>query len=312
MLLRFTSLDMLNTSLVDVATGDRAYEITTEVLPDCDASSSSSIPFSGTASVLVTPSEDFSSTASAHWKHPQPAHVSSADSAEDTERRRTQISDGSGNVLVDVQWKGRRPDIAICDEKIGGLTELFGSSTIRFMPKVLAIPTRFDTEYVWLATADSLSLFDYDTDTIKGSFHQNCIRLPAPLKSSKGKQPLSPPSPSVKRKPSKLAIFTKPSASDEPLSPVVDEDALPTSPSSPTPKSTFIPTLLPGLGSNYLEFESHPLALDVEIILSFLMMEILRRGRFSLTPYTFEKPTAMWQLKEARELLMRRLRRNTV
>ena len=76
-------------------------------------------------------------------------------------------------------------------------------------------------------------------------------------------------------------------------------------------KSTFIPTHLPGLGSCYLEFTPHPLAQDIEIILSFLMMEILRRGRFSLTPYTFERPK-LWQFKEARDLFMRRLRRNTV
>jgi len=190
-------------------------------------------------------------------------------------------------------WKGRRPEITICDEKVGGLNELFGSSSVRFMPKVLAIPTRFDTECVWIASSDSLSLFDYDSDTIKGSLHQNCIRIPAPLKSSKSKQQ-SPTSPqSAKRSPS--------SSSDE-----VD-----TTPHHSTPKSTFIPTHLSSLGSNYIEFESHPLALDVELILSFIMMEILRRGRFSLNPYCFdERPPSAF--KEARDLLMRRLRRNTV
>ena len=94
-------------------------------------------------------------------------------------------------------------------------------------------------------------------------------------------------------------------------------------------KSSFIPTHLPGVGSNYLEFTPHPLAQDVEIIseycnivsisfklnlnpaVSFIMMEILRRGRFNLTPYTFQKPK-LWQLKEARDLVWRRLRRNTV
>lgn len=41
-------------------------------------------------------------------------------------------------------------------------------------------------------------------------------------------------------------------------------------------------------------------------------MEILRRGRFGLTPYTFENPT-IWQFKEARDLVLRRIgRRNTV
>ncbi|TFK30185.1 hypothetical protein FA15DRAFT_663567 [Coprinopsis marcescibilis] len=303
MLLRFTSPDMLNTSLVDVSTGERAYDITTELLPQSSESSpTTSVPFSGTDSVLLSPSEDFASTSSNVWRQPEPV-----ESFENADLRRTQISDASGNVLVDVSWKGRRPDITICDEKIGGLADLFGSSAVRFMPKVLAIPTRFDTEYVWQATADSLFLFDYDTDSMKGSLHQNCIRIPGPLKSSKSKQS-APPTPALKRKPSKLHIFS--SKSDAHLSATNDCEFV-SSPSSPSPKSTFLPAHLPGLGSNYLEFESHPLALDVEIILSFLMMEILRRGRFSLTPYTFEKPTT-WQFKEARESFFRRLRRNTV
>ena len=94
-----------------------------------------------------------------------------------------------------------------------------------------------------------------------------------------------------------------------------------------TPGSIFIPAHVPGLGSNYLEFTSHVLAHDVEIIstfislndttslltclVSFLMMEILRRGRFNLTPYTFEKPK-LWQFKEAKEQFLRRLRRHTL
>jgi hypothetical protein len=40
-------------------------------------------------------------------------------------------------------------------------------------------------------------------------------------------------------------------------------------------------------------------------------MEILRRGRFNLTPYTFDDPT-IWQLKEARDIVLRRFRRHTV
>ncbi|TEB25932.1 hypothetical protein FA13DRAFT_1692721 [Coprinellus micaceus] len=260
MLLRFTTVDMLNTSLIDVATGERAFEIVTEQLDETPRtpSPSSSQEFSPTSSVVLDKSMPTPSTSSVHWAQQPDSYSMKAKPCPD--RRHTTITDASGKVLVDVDWKGRRPDITICGEKIGGLTELFGSSTIRFMPKVLAIPTRFDTEFVWIATGDTLSLFDYDTDTVQGSFHQNCIRIPAP---------------------------------------------------SYTPKSTFIPTHLPGVGSNYLEFSSHPLAQDVEVILSFLMMEILRRGRFSLTPYTFDNPT-MWQFKDARESFFRRLRRNTV
>ncbi|RXW19627.1 hypothetical protein EST38_g6223 [Candolleomyces aberdarensis] len=305
---------MLNTSLIDVATGERAFEITTELLPELarTPSPAGSEVFSGTSSVVLTPSAPSSSTSSVHWARQQ-RDSQSSNPKECPDLRRTRISDPSGKTLVDVMWKGRHPSITICGEKIGALTALFGSSSIRFMPKVLAIPTRFDTEYVWLATADSLCLFDYDTDTVQGSFHQNCIRLPTPLKSkSKSSSPTS--STSLKRKPSlatKLSLMSpsKFNVSSPPSSPIDDEPQSPKSPSSYTPKSTFIPTHFPGIGSNYLEFSSHPLAQDVEIILSFLMMEILRRGRFALTPYTFENPTSMW---DARPSFLRGLRRNTV
>ena len=87
----------------------------------------------------------------------------------------------------------------------------------------------------------------------------------------------------------------------------------------------FMPTHLPGIGNNYLEFLSHPLAHDVETIggivlhlnkmflmlVTFLMMEILRRGRFLLTPYTSGN-TKCFNSKEARDLVLRRLRRNTI
>jgi len=170
----------------------------------------------------------------------------------DPQLRRTLIHDSDGKVVGEIGWTGQRPqDIVIADEKIDGLTDLFGSSTVRFMPKILSIPTRFDTEYIWTATPDSLTLFDYDSNQTKGNFRQNCIRL----------------------------------------------------------AGHFLHTHIPGIGSNYLEFELHPLAHPVEIIVSFLMMEILRRGRFSLTLYSFERPK-LWQLCDARDSVCRRLRRN--
>jgi hypothetical protein len=52
------------------------------------------------------------------------------------------------------------------------LTDLIGSSTVRFLPKILAIPTRFDMEYIWTATANSLTLFDYNAEAIRGTFYQ--------------------------------------------------------------------------------------------------------------------------------------------
>lgn len=278
---------MLNTSLIDVSTGQCAYEIVTIPLP------------------------------------PSPKVEADGDdsSIQDTtqERRHTSITDPSGKTLVSITWNGRRPDIIIMDEKIGGLPDLFGSTTVRFMPKILAIPTRFDTEYIWTATPDSLTLFDYDSESTKGTFYQNVIRVSTSFKprkslvsstSSRG----STSSHSLFSFPSSLslsssALASSPGSSNSSI--CTSQSTVPSTTHTKTPKSAFIPTHLPGVGSNYLEFCQHPLAHDVEIIVSFLMMEILRRGRFLLTPYTFEKPK-MWQLKETRDLVLRRLRRNTV
>ncbi|KAF8236272.1 hypothetical protein L208DRAFT_1252598 [Tricholoma matsutake] len=291
MLLRFTSADMLNSSLVDVSSGQRAYNIVTGLLPK-------KLEAKGEGD----PQEQLASSLSSH------ASISQ-------ECRHTTITDASGTTLISISWTGRQPDITILGENVGGLCGLFGSSTVRFMPKVMAVPTRFDTEQVWIATSDTVTLFDYDSESIKGTFHQNTIRIPAPFKSIKSSSshnttttPFSfsaPSSTATTSSSSTSSLSTSPSSSSSSSLPPQSTGH------SHTLKSSFFATHLPGLGSNYLEFCSHPLAHDVEIILSFLIMEILRRGRFSPTPYTFQKPK-MWQLQEARDLLLRRLRRNTV
>ncbi|TFK42332.1 hypothetical protein BDQ12DRAFT_731993 [Crucibulum laeve] len=282
MLLKFTTSDMLNTALIDVTTGERAYNIVT-VLSPSKIAKPSSLP---EALKMQSPANAVASTS----KHVEANPV--------VVQRRTTITDATGKIIADMEWNGRHPDITIVDEKVGALTDLFGTSVVRFLPKTLSIPTRFDTEYIWIATPDTLTLYDYDTDSTKGTFHQNVIRIPTSLKSS-AKLNL-PSSPSKNR----LSSYTSSSSSSS-----SSEDLH--SPSKDTAKATFIQTHVPGLGSNYLEFNSHPLCHDVEIIISFLMMEMLRRGRFILTPYTFEKPK-LWQLREAKDLVMRRIRRNTV
>ncbi|KAF9014071.1 hypothetical protein BDQ17DRAFT_1342013 [Cyathus striatus] len=264
MLLKFTAADMLNTSLIDVTTGERAYEIVTIMIPSEAAES-----------LLATSGSEISSPPSPVDAVPPTSQYASTSKSAEQARRRTQILDPSGNILVDIIWNGRQPSITIGDEKVGALTDLFGSSTIRFMPKILCIPTRFDTEYIWTATADSLTLYDYDADLVKGTFHQNVIRLRA----------------------SKLRQNS--SSSSRTLYPRTDS------------AFRFLQTHIPGFGSNYLEFKPHFLALDVEIIISFLMMEILRRGRFCLTPYTFDR-SRLWHLKEAKDRVVRRLRRYTM
>ncbi|KAF8954613.1 hypothetical protein BDZ97DRAFT_1928056 [Flammula alnicola] len=308
MLFKFTAPDMLNTSLIDVATGERAYNILTVISsPTNPSKESSDQPESSPVASSSKQRTDTATSSSAAFLK-KSAPPPNPEDIKNTETRLTTITDGTGKVVANITWKGRHPDITIGTEKIGALTDLFGSSTVRFMPKILAIPTRFDTEYVWTATPDSLTLFDYDTETIKGSFHQNTFRIPSPSKTPKSK--LSSPSKYKLSSPSTLLLGAIPSSKSSALS-STSEEAESETKIHELGKSTFIPTHLPGVGSCYLEFSSHPLAHDIEIILSFLMMEILRRGRFSLTPYTFEKPR-LWQFKEARDLFMRRLRRNTV
>ncbi|KAJ7444822.1 hypothetical protein FB451DRAFT_1104511 [Mycena latifolia] len=165
-------------------------------------------------------------------------------------RRQTEIHDGDGIVVGMIDWVGRMPqNILLGDESVGGLVDLFGSDTIQFIPKEISIPTRFDTEYIWTATPDSLYLLDYDSDKRQAQLHTH----------------------------------------------------------APALKSTHAP--IPGRGAAYLELSPHPLGLapPVEILVSLLMLDILRRGRFGLPPYMFGPPSrlqAVWSRL--------RPRRNTV
>ncbi|PFH54123.1 hypothetical protein AMATHDRAFT_52935 [Amanita thiersii Skay4041] len=281
MLLRFTTADMLNTALLDITTGQQAYTISTVLetgLLDGIEPIESPSTYASVAS---------SSNSSENDTPPSPSFS--------RRRRRTTIKDQSQKPIASLVWNGRHPEITIGEERVGGLTDLFGSNTVRFMPKILAIPTRFDTEYIWTATADSLTLVDFDSDIIKGVFHQNAVKIPGHFNFLSKRRERASSSPLVTQSPASshtsLTTTTTSSSSDS--------------------KASFIHTRLPGIGSSYLEFTSHPLAHDVEIIISFIMMEILRRGRFSLTPYCFNRPR-FWQLQEARDSIFRRLRRGTL
>ncbi|KAJ7709591.1 hypothetical protein B0H17DRAFT_915143 [Mycena rosella] len=76
---------------------------------------------------------------------------------------------------------------------------------------------------------------------------------------------------------------------------------------APALKATHAP--IPGRGAAYLELSPHPLGLapPVEILVSLLMLDVLRRGRFGLPPYAFAPPS---RLQAAWSRL--RPRRNTV
>ncbi|KAL0946779.1 hypothetical protein HGRIS_012952 [Hohenbuehelia grisea] len=234
MLLRFTSTDMLNTSLVDPITGNSVYDIVTGLHKSC--------------SDWEAPSRASSSNTAA-----SPSSMSPASTESTIEHRYTCIQDAQGKVVCEITWNGRHPSITFGHERIASLSDLFGRTDIPFQPKILALPTRFDADLVWTATPESLTLYDYVTEQTRGTFYQNIFRVPAT-------------------------------------------------------KDSFLETGIPGLGSNYLAFEDHPFASAVETIVTFIMMEILRRGRFGLTPHTFKQPK-LWQLSEARSMMTRRIRR---
>ncbi|KAJ7157005.1 hypothetical protein C8R43DRAFT_1125561 [Mycena crocata] len=164
-------------------------------------------------------------------------------------RRQTEIRDGAATIVATISWVGRVPQhITLLDESVGGLVDLFAASTIQFIPKEMSIPTRFDTEYLWTATSDSLYLLDYDSEKRMAELHTH----------------------------------------------------------APALKATHTP--IPSRGAAYLEIAPHPLGLapPVEILVSLLMLDILRRGRFNLPPYAFAPPS---RLKQAWSRL--RPRRNT-
>lgn len=305
MLLKFTTTNMFNTFLIDVATGERAYEINTISISSPPAK----------PKPLSEPLSSSKTSASSQELFPVKDHYTALEShTPDAIFRQTQVRDAVGAIIAEIQWEGRCPHFTINGQKVGGLNDLFGTSSVRFMPKILAIPTKYDPDYIWTATQDSLKLVDYATDEVKGTFHQNVLRLPCSHKVLKsripvgvqsqtllqsGPAPLSPKS--LFKSPSR--IFSPPSSSPSSILETILKEV--------PEKFTFLPIHIPGLGSNFLEFTTHPKTNDVEIILSFLIMEILRRGRFNLTPYTFDNPP-IWQLKEARNVFLRRMRRNTV
>ncbi|KAJ8079147.1 hypothetical protein PM082_013435 [Marasmius tenuissimus] len=244
MIVRVTSPDMLNSSLVDLSTNQTLYTV---------------------ATTAESSSPDFSSPMTS-----QEESLDEKQTSTDKTVRITRIFTGSStesSPLSEIRWRGRRPDITIGDEHVGNLAALFDTTHTRLstklLPKTLAIPTRFDSDYTWAATTTSLTLVDFNTNHVKGTFHQNVLRS----------------------------------------------------------SNTFINARIPGVGSNYLEFTSHPRAQDVEIIVSFFLMDILRRGCFypTLTPYMFDdshsspkSPRSRFQ--ETKEIIARKLssRRNTV
>jgi hypothetical protein len=191
MLLKFSKSDILNSPLVFPETGALGYTILTR----------------------------------SHFIHDSGKDSDTESEDEIGETRRTTIHNKLGEVIAEIGWKGKQPiEIVISKEKIIGAKGMFGCSSAILSRNVLGIPTRFDTEYFWMAAPDALTLLDYDSNQTKGAFHTNSMRV----------------------------------------------------------GERFITAPIPGLGHDYLEFETHPLASTEELLVSFILMEVLRRSRFNL------------------------------
>ncbi|KAG6333573.1 hypothetical protein ID866_5512 [Astraeus odoratus] len=96
---------------------------------------------------------------------------------ESVDMRRTVVCNKEGVTVAEIRWKGRQPvEIIIGKERITA-KGMFGCQSAILSGNVLGIPTRFDTEFFWMAAPDGLSLLDYDSNQIKGQFHTNSMRV---------------------------------------------------------------------------------------------------------------------------------------
>jgi len=146
MLLKFTTPDLLDSTLVDPSTNSTQYTILTR--PHFIHASE---PKSDALSDCTLDSED------------------------DRERRRTFFLDSTGTkVLAEIGWVGFQPtDIVIGNERLENVKELFGSMGSLMSPKTFGVSTRFEMDLYWLASADSLKLHDPDTNRSKGELHHS-------------------------------------------------------------------------------------------------------------------------------------------
>ncbi|KAI6127758.1 hypothetical protein EDD16DRAFT_1468966 [Pisolithus croceorrhizus] len=218
MLFKFTKSDILNSSLVHSETGALGYTILT-----------------------------------------RPHFIRGVDKDSDTESeddsrdtRRTAICNKAGSVVAEIKWKGFQPiEIVIGKERISA-KGVFGRQSGILSGNVLGIPTRFDTDYFWMALPEGLTLLDHDSNQVKGQFHTNSLRV--------GDRLIAAP--------------------------------------------------IPGLGHDYLEFEIHPVVSVEELIVTFILVEVLRRSRFHPYPGDHDRPK-IWRAKSLASL-RQRLRRTTL
>jgi len=140
--------------------------------------------------------------------------------------RRSYLLDSTGQKLASWGWTlGKQPtDIIIGQEKLSGAKDLFGCMGPSSSPKVFGVSTRFDPDFYWLASPESLTLLDQNANATRGQLHHSSVLVGGRIVHS--------------------------------------------------------PLLA---GNDYLEFDSHPRVADAELIVTFILMEVLRRSRFANT-----------------------------
>ncbi|KAA1469405.1 hypothetical protein DENSPDRAFT_835023 [Dentipellis sp. KUC8613] len=84
---------------------------------------------------------------------------------------------GRERQLAEIEWSGRIPSkIRIGDEVLKDVDELLGGcKSINVDPKIISVPTRLNNS--WKATAGSLTLEDCNTGTLTSAFYQNSFLL---------------------------------------------------------------------------------------------------------------------------------------
>lgn len=147
MLLKFTSSNVENTSIIDCSTGDVAYIVSTPMPPSRSRTRS-------TTSLM-----SFASSSTSHDRYAP-------------EQKVTSLSSADGEVLAEIFWEERHASlIKIGEETLAGTGELFDAQFVKVLPDETLIPTRM--EYVWRTTPDDLTLLDDDSEVI-ARLHSDC------------------------------------------------------------------------------------------------------------------------------------------
>ncbi|KAI0273410.1 hypothetical protein BC834DRAFT_853688 [Gloeopeniophorella convolvens] len=155
MLLKYTSPDMLNSTITDTSSGVNLFAVCTESFYTTERVYD---PVTGTKNTCIR-------------------------------RRRTVITDVHQRQVAEIIWAGRVPlSIRLHGEMLDGVTPLFnGCESITIIPdrsSEMRVPTRLGA--MWVATRRSLELHCSTSGAIQSAFHLNSVQIgqrlrPAPM-----------------------------------------------------------------------------------------------------------------------------------